>query len=129
MDEQLAQVEAWANHTKSISDFRLSIRAAVRGLWNGEFAIAFIFIDSMRAAIERNFRKAWRDGASTCGVKEDELTDAEIAEREQIINRQFPYLVDFAREIEENSKANGGLLGPLLDRAELWVLRYEEVKN
>lgn len=123
--DNLKEVEGWLDHTKSISDFRLSIRAAVRGLWNGEFT-AFTFVDSMRAAIERNLRKAWNEGAADCGIQADELSDKEISAREELINSQFSYLIGFARDIEENSRASKGLLGPHLDRAERWIAQYDK---
>ena len=124
----LSQINALLDHTKSISDFRLSVRAAVRGLWNGEFS-TFYFVDTMRAAIERNLKRAWVAGAAECGIKEDELSDGEIAARDRLIDSQFPYLLGFAGDIEENSKASGGLLGPHLERAEMWVRKYDEAKN
>lgn len=124
----LSDVEAWLDHTKAISDYRLNVRALVRGLWRGEFSY-FVFVDDMTSAITRNLRGAWAEGAAACGIREDELTSEEIAARDRLINEQFSYLLGFADAIEANSRASGGLLGPQLQRAELWINRYDEAKN
>ena len=39
------------------------------------------------------------------------------------------YIAGFADAVEEKSKANGGKLGPLLVRADLWVKRYNDLRN
>ncbi len=128
MDERLAQVEAWLDHTKSISEFRSAVRSEVRRLWLGEVT-AFSFYDGMIFAITRHLTRAWKEGAKECGVNEDEFSDSELRARENLINSQFVYLLGFADDIEENSKASGGLLSPLFDRADMWVRRYDEAKN
>lgn len=112
----------------SVEDFGLSIRANIRGLWRGELA-TFDFLDSMRAAIERNLKRAWLEGAAICNIQEDELSDREIEAMTQLINSQFPHLIGFAETIEQNSRANGGQLQPLLQRGEMWINRYNEAKE
>lgn len=124
----LSDIEAWLDHTKAISDYRLAVRSAVRRLWLGESTV-FDFFDTMNFSITRHLRVAWKEGAASCGINEDELTNQEIAVRDRLINEQFPYLLNFADAIEENSRASGGLLGPHLQRAELWIGRYNEAKN
>lgn len=114
--------------TKSIDDFAGGVRAAIRAFWQGDFD-RFTFVDNMRAAIERNFKIAWLEGAKQCGILESELTPDELVAREQAINSQFPYLVEFSLAIQEGSKANGGKLGPLLTRGKLWINRYNEVRH
>jgi hypothetical protein len=110
---------------KSQADFALAIRAAIRGLWSGQFE-RFDFVDSMRAAIERRLREAWLKGAAECGIKENELSPAEISALTNLVNSQLPPLVGFSADIAERSKANGGKLGPLLSRGNSWINRYPQ---
>lgn len=63
------------------------------------------------------------------GVKPDELTDVERRAIREQINGQLPYLDGFATAIVGGSQANGGLLTPLLQRGELWAMRYDQVRE
>lgn len=126
--DNLADVESWLDHTKAISDYRLAVRSAVRRLWLGESTV-FDFFDTMNFAITRHLRIAWKEGAASCGINEDELTNQEIAARDSFINSQFPYLLGFGDSIEENNKSSGAKLEPHLQRAELWIGRYSEARE
>ncbi len=112
---------------KTQSDFGLSVRAAIRGLWIG--GESFDFVDSMILSIRRQLQLAWSEGAKECGVGKDELTAQELSAREQLITSQFAYLPAFADDIVAGSKANGGKLGPLLSRGSVWINRYDEARN
>lgn len=111
---------------KSKSEYGKSIRANVRRLWLGQVD-TFDFVDGMITSIQRGFRRAWVQGAKQCGVLEDELTEDEQAALEQEINSDITYLLGFALAIEEGSKANGGKLTPLINRARMWVERYTAI--
>ena len=126
--DNLNQVQQWLDYTKSISEYRLAIRANVRRLWLGEETI-FAFYDGMNAAITRHLTRAWAEGAAVCGIAENELTADERKAREDFINGQFTFLPGFADAIEANSKAAGGKLGPLFDRADRWVSQYDKAKS
>jgi hypothetical protein len=123
--QNLKQIQQWLDQTKSIADYRQSIRAAIYALWSGQ-SNYFNFTDDMVGILTRQLRIAWREGAAVCGIASDELSAVEIAARDELINSQFPYLAGFAGAIEEGSKANGGKLGPLLERGELWVRQYDK---
>jgi hypothetical protein len=113
---------------KSVEGFGSAVRASTRGLWSGAFDSAD-FTDSMISAIIRYLNEAWAEGTKECGIKEDELTSQEISARDQLITSQFPHVRGFADDIVAGSKANGGKLGPQLQRGSVWVHRYEEAKN
>lgn len=108
--------------------FRRSIRAAVRGLWNGSLSIAQ-FGEAMQSAIKRNLTNAWTEGAAECDIAGDELSDEEIKARDEFIEGQYGYIGGFAGAIREGDKISGEKLQPLFLRAEMWINRYGEVRN
>lgn len=124
----LYMIENWIKEQKSISSFQLNIRAAIRGLWAGHSSI-FDFVDNMQNTITRGFAQAFIEGAAVCGIRPDELLPQEIAKRDELILAQMQFVMAFGLEIEASSKANGGLLGPLLQRGVMWVNRYNETKG
>ena len=111
-----------------IVSFRRNLRASVRGLWNGALTKRQA-LATFRSAIERGIDQAWNEGAAECGIQEDELTTEELTVRDSFIFEQNDLAENFIDAIEANSKANGGQLTPLLQRAELWVNRYNDAKT
>lgn len=111
---------------RGINDFGLSLRAAIRGLWSGSLSL-FDFTETMISNLERSFEVAWQEGAATCGVLPDERSSNENDRLSQYTNDQIQYILPFGQEIQENSKANGGLLRPQLTRSKIWLNRYNEV--
>ena len=110
-----------------VDELRAGIRSAVRGLWNGTFDMAR-FLEAMRIVLEKRLRMAWYEGARECGILPDELTDAEKMRLESEIALQVSYLPPFAADIQAKSKAAGGKLGPHMQRAEGWTVRYGQFK-
>jgi hypothetical protein len=108
-------------------NFGLGIRAAVRGLWRGEFT-TFGFLDAMTSAVGRGYERAWREGAKTCNILPEDRTPEEQTRLDEFILTAQSHMLNFANAIEAGSKANGGKLGPLITRSKLWQNRYEEVK-
>lgn len=107
-------------------DYGVDIRSSVRGLWRGDIGRASFF-DGMMSTIRRGMRKAWLEGAATCGISDySELTVAEVSALSELVRSQYGYLVGFADSIEDGSRDNGGKLGPHIDRSELWTRRYNE---
>ena len=104
-------------------DYRQGLRSSVRGLWTGVLDRTQ-FVDSMEAAIERGFTRAWNEGAKSCGVSEDELTLDERVVLNDSINAELLFIGDFADAIIDKSKANGGKLMPLFGRINKWITRY-----
>lgn len=111
---------------KTYEAYRRSARGLTRGFWNGDLS-RFDFVDDFVSTIERQYEQAWTVGARMSGVEPDERTEAEQAILNNAINTEIGYLTGFADAIEANSKANGGALQPLLDRAELWAQGYDRV--
>lgn len=112
----------------AISTYRRNIRAAVRGLWTGAIG-GDQFSSVMRTAIDRNLTTAWDEGAAECGVRPDEYTDAEHLALAEAILKEQGFVGEFRSAIEQGSRANGGKLTPLFNRVELWVNRYNDLKN
>lgn len=111
---------------KSLSDYRRSLRSLVRGYWKGDLG-AFDFVDGMASSVTRHFTQAWAEGAQKFGVTSGEMTEAETTRLNLEINTEISYITLFAGAVAEESKANGGALGPLFDRIELWVNNYGRI--
>jgi len=109
--------------TRSVGDYRRSIRALVRGLYQEE-ATTFEFVDQMVGAIRRNMTQAWSSGMAECGLLSDEMTEIEQYALNDKINGQLPYIPGFADAIIQARDA-GEKLEPLFRRADLWVNQYE----
>ena len=109
-------------------DYARAIRASVYGLWTGEFDLTS-FTDAMVGAIRRGLVRAWREGAEECGIAPEELTVEELRQMRRFVNAQYAYIDGFGQDIDENSKANKGKLGPHYKRAALWVNRYGEARQ
>lgn len=110
------------------NDYRRSIRSAVHSLWDGTSDI-FGFVDNMVITINRGLTRAFYDASTECGILPSELTMEERTRLAWEINSEINYVIDFGNAIIDGSKANGGKVGPLYDRAEMWCNRYEGVKS
>lgn len=109
------------------SRYRAGLRAPIRGLWLGVFDHDQ-FHREMSRAIKRFLQLAWYAGAAECGIKPDELTADEVLALQDAIDYEYLWIGRFGTEIAQKSKANGGLLTPLYNRAEIWLGRWEGVK-
>jgi hypothetical protein len=87
------------------------------------------FFEAMVVAIERHITLAWHTGAKDCGVLPDELTRDERIRLQQSINYEKQWITGLGLTIEENSRANGGKLGPLFNRIEVWIGRWEGTRD
>lgn len=113
---------------KSIENYRMAVRRAIRGLWAGQYS-RFDFVDNMFDAIRRYFNEAYLDGARSVGYAPDDLTDEELRVPQSEANAELAYVMTFARDIEDASRANGGALTPLIDRADNWTRAYERIAD
>ena len=114
--------------TKGASNYRSGIRAASRGLWVGALDYYDAY-EAMSATIRMGIRTAWHEGAAKCGINPNELSPEE---QNQLRRRTFDEMnrIDaFLVWIEGRTKALGGKLGPVHARAEVWVNRYNDVRN
>ena len=108
--------------------YRSTIRSATRGLWSGAMDWEQ-FYELMLDTVRLGFEAAWHEGAAECGILPEDLTAEERQALQSATVQENGYIAGFADTIEEKSKANGGKLGPLLVRAELWVKRYNDLRN
>jgi len=112
----------------SIKAYRSALRSIVRGYWSGAID-AGQFDGEMTNAINRRLAEAFEEGAKECGIKPDEFTEEEWLALGKAVQSELTFVSGLGEAIEQNSKANKGKLGPLLQRVELWVNRYNDVKN
>lgn len=121
-------VKTTSPDSSGTAQYRSNIRAAVRGLWSG--AIDFDgFWDAMSSAINLGLTGAWRAGMADCGVSFDDITPQESAALMQRIIYEHQWINGYANAIEQGSRANGGKLTPLYNRAEVWIGRWEGVRT
>lgn len=113
---------------KSLDTFQASINASARGIWRGELD-ALSGADALFSAIGRGFEQAFREGQAECGVKASERTEEESKELARLIGDNYQYVGRFVEWIVAHNKASGSPWEMIRARAQLWVARYEEVKN
>jgi len=112
----------------SQSSLSLNIRAAVRGLWTGVITSGQ-FYQEMVLAIEKGVYQAFREGFREFGIEMDEISTDEKGAMFNFVADQAGFIGGFAQVIMDQSKANGGKLGPLFDRASMWINRYGDARN
>lgn len=115
-----------AEQSARASSYGRDIRGIVRGLWGGVIDInqAFALLsDTVRIGLTR----AWHEGAAECGIQPSELSPEELMTLRHIIAGEDRRIFPFLLTIDDGSKANGGRLAPLLSRAAMWALRYDDV--
>lgn len=122
------EIDIDAADFSSEEGYGLGIRGSVRGLWRGDLDIA-IFLAVMIFIIRAGFTAAWTRGAAEAGIDFNELTPEEINALEGEIAVDVGALANFAISIAAASRVLGGPLQPLLNRAELWQNRFEEIKS
>ena len=113
--------------TTAYRNYTSEIKSLVRGLWSGaiderQFNMRFLI------TIDTGLRAAWLEGAATCGILEDELTQQEKVEIENFIIQQVFYISGFKNAIIKGSKENDGKLRPLQLRAKMWSNAYNKAK-
>ncbi|MCP4083225.1 MAG: hypothetical protein GY743_23635 [Planctomycetaceae bacterium] len=110
-----------------VDAYSFSLRQNVRAFWAGRRDFDQ-FLETLNDTIQFHLELAWRAGAAECGVRPDERTPEETARLREYILNQMSYTFGLAEFVEENTKANGGLLRTSLNRLPPWVNRYNEVK-
>ena len=114
--------------SRGASNYRNAVRAATRGFWSGALDYDQ-FAQALESAIRLGIPQAWHEGSKECGVLPSELSPEERLEMQGVIWDEYNYINGFALAIEAGSKANGGKLGPLMSRAEMWIGRYGQTKE
>ena len=108
--------------------YRSEIRGVTRGYWTGVYSYEQAF-SLMMFNIRAGLTSAWHNGLKEVGLLPSDMTPAESIQLEQVINSEFAHIDGFLTFIEQNSKANGGKLGSLWPRANMWINRYKDVQN
>ena len=110
------------------NDYRSGIRSAIRGLWSGAIDRAQ-FLDVMGGVIERGLGFAFAEGAKDCGIEPGDYTEAETKTLQDAIVSEFEHTAGLADAVEAGNKKAGGKLDTLNQRAEAWIIRYQDVSN
>jgi hypothetical protein len=112
----------------SIAQYRSALRSAARGLWGGVFDYAW-FADAMMVAIDQGMMRAFVEGTEACGIKKAEWTFEERMAQRRAMFEQYMHIGSLGEFIQQNTKATGGKWGAVANRVEVWVQRYNEVKE
>ena len=110
------------------SEFLRSIRAAIRALWSGEDQLED-FLDFMRSLIDIGYTRAWRAGASVCGIESADMTIDEMVVLRRRILEDTIRADNLAIDVWNGRKEVGGKLYSFYPRADLWANNYNEMKN
>ena len=118
------------------SDYGLGIRSGVRGLWRGLLTWQEAN-NAIGSTIRRGLRKAWKEGATECGIQWSELSQEELITLSNRIMTELIRLPAFLNAIEAGRKqdpdGNPNLeaqpLAGFLKRAELWALQYRNTRE
>lgn len=113
---------------KSLNNFKSSLTASARGLWSGQLD-SLSFADSFFSTLRRGLTQAWYEGAKEFGIKPDELSEEELAVLAQKIGDNNQYVGGLADFISQHTKAQGFSFETIKPRLDLWINRYEEVKE
>lgn len=108
--------------------YRSEIRGVTRGLWTGAYSYEQAF-NLMMFNIRAGLTSAWHNGMKEVGLTPADMSPEERIQLEQVIYSEFSHIDGFLTAIEQGSKANGGKLGPLMARADMWINRYRDVMN
>jgi len=108
--------------------YRMSIRNNIRGLWSGAID-RDQFEGSMITTIDGGLHSAFAEGAKECDITEEDYTDKEERAIQDAVTSEIEHLDALADDIEANSRANKGKLDPLNQRAEAWILRFQDMRN
>lgn len=122
------QIVTFAEQDKAESNYRSAMRSMVRALWSGVIDIDQAF-DVGETSIRFGLTQAWNAGLQSVGELPSEQSPQQRIELQQMITREINLLFPFLLAIEEGSKANGGKLGPLFARAEMWAIRATDAEN
>lgn len=114
--------------TKSLSTFKRGINASARGLWSGQLD-SLSFADSMFVTLRRQLTIAFYEGAKEFGIRPDELSEEELAVLAQKIGDNNQYVGGLADFISQHTKVQGFSFETIKPRLDLWVNRYDEVKE
>lgn len=111
---------------KTIDDYRYSLRAAARSLWNDENLSAFFSL--MLDTVDRNLSAAWFIGMRACGIAPNEITSEEDAARVSTIVNSTSRIGELGSYILLQ-KRSGNTVDSIFWRLDLWANRWNEAIN
>ena len=110
------------------ADFRLSLRAAARGIWTGQLS-ANAARNTMLLAIHRRYTNAWHEGMRRVGLKPEDMTVVEAMALNTAILSAGRHVTRFVAWAEMRTRADGALLRTLWPRVETWINGYDAIVN
>ena len=104
------------------------IRGAALQAWLG---LALDASTIMWDTVGLGIAAAWRDGAATCGISEDELSHEEKMRRDEIIREQRNYIPDFLNWVYAHRRDGPDKLlwRDILPRTVLWANAWDRTYN
>lgn len=112
---------------KTVAFYRRALRRAVLNFYRGDMD-AFEFIDEMVRLIDGQFTRAWNEGAREVDFDPKDMTDEDRLIVLERIEMEQEHVLGFASDIE-TTRMEQSPITPLYNRVEVWVNRYNEVKN
>jgi len=112
----------------SQASYQRLLRAPARGFWTGAFDFDQFFT-SMQSTIRAGLTDAFNTGMKVAGLDPRDKTPAEIIALQRIITKETSFISGLAVFIEENQKSAGGKLTTVYKRLNLWLSRWQDVKN
>jgi len=128
LQEQIAERGAEQLEEQGQRSYTAEMRAMTRALWTGAMSWEQAFELGM-FNIRVGLTNAWHRGMKSVGLQPADMTPEERIKLQQIIVEETRHLTPFLDAIERGSKANGGKLGPLMNRAKMWANRFRDVEN
>lgn len=110
------------------TNYRSAIRADIRGLWTGVMDY-FQAYEQMDLTVTGGITAAFHEGAMSLGVSPSSFSAAEKTELQRLLFVNRSYIDGLLQAVEQNSKEEGGKLGPLMSRGDVWVQRYNEARE
>lgn len=86
------------------------------------------FLDKFIVLVEDQARRAWNEGMRNVGLDPAQITINQRAHLQEIINREFNHVLDYASAIEDLKK-EGKPVDQLRARCDLWANRYPNIVN
>lgn len=105
-----------------------TLSRAVRKLYAGDIT-RDEFLTTQLRLLDEQIRRAWNAGMRLNGLDPaTDMTAGYLQIIDEIQNNELNYVERFAQDII-NAKLNGESIDPLIQRAELWAHRYQDVVN
>ena len=112
---------------KTVGYFGRVLNHNVLLLYNGDMSESE-FVDDLADLVEKQFIRAWNEGARDVGVSPEQMTDVDLQERDDLILEQYNYIENYAAEIAQASR-DGTSVAQYQARADMWANRYNEARD